>query len=127
MTVIENAGKFSFDELCKALAYDNENDFTFIPVNNDRVINVLFNDYFPVRKNTPPSKIEDKLTTIKVTEDNIEIRLGESITGNDTKKIKLFSAIESVLADYIFAALIGYYEKANNKFAREHVKNTYAI
>lgn len=127
MTTIKNVGKFSFDELCKALEYDNENDFAFTPVNQDHVIKVLFNDYFPIRKllNTPGQ--QDAETTIKVTEDQIEISLGQSITENDKTKVKLFAAIETVLADYLFRALCNYNQHASDAPAKDRILGTFEM
>lgn len=127
MTTIKNVGQFSFDELCKALEYDNETDFAFTPVSQDREIKVFFNDYFPIKKLLSTPGEQDAETIIKVTEDQIEISLGQSITENDKTKAKLFAAIETVLADYLFRALCNYFQNAGDAPAKERILGTFEM
>ena len=127
MTTIKNVGKFSFDELCNALEFDQENDFSFTAIKEDQVVQVAFNDFFSVKKSSGSFSENKGVTTIAVTEENIEISLGQSVTQNDEKRNKLFSAIETVLADYVFRALYRYCEKENNGFGMERVLGTYTF
>jgi hypothetical protein len=110
MTTIKNTGNFSFTELCEALEFDSENDFLFTPISESKIIKVQFKDYFPVMQ-ISSSKNAQIETTINVTDDIIKISLGEEITAVDETQTILFSAIETVLADYILRVLLQYREQ----------------
>ncbi|WP_183558410.1 hypothetical protein [Mucilaginibacter sp. SP1R1] len=124
MTTIKNIGKFSFYELCKALELDNENDFLFVPVSELQVIRVFFTDFIPPQD---ADAGDSATTTIKVTEEVIELSLGESIKRGNTTKAKLFSDIENVLSDYLFEALYRYLKQENQELSKERILSTYPV